>query len=337
MLVRYSRNEEVILPNRYEIKRLRATEVSTGPIAYNAEAERTVHKRIKRKYIDRDNGWPTEWNIAESSRKLIEDLLKEAGKHNVRVFAFIPPINPVLLEYPQAVDEDHTTPEGYDRLVAYLERLEKEFPHFRFEDISNKADHFLPANHFRDTDHLVSAGAAKLTAHIADLLEEAPKPALRVKRDGAQVTLNTDAEDARWLLSDESVLMGAEVNHTFQQPGTYFIGVVGETGERLNGENWTTVDIPESAFPEGEWEHDEDIRPNLVLHDDHQNLPHGIFVNSAGSRDAVIVTWDFGDGNTAAGWMHQHVYGKPGEYTVTMTAYAHTGQTRQVTEKVRVK
>ncbi len=330
------RVESNMLPNRYEKHRIGHLR-NTDPGKMDNDGGRIAEKRIRKKY-HQGNGFPKEWHISERARELFENVLKKARQEGYRVFAFIPPINPVVTKYPEIVDEDHTTPEGYDRLVKYLERLEEENPHYLFEDISRKGNHFLSPNHFRDTDHLQDMGAMKLTAHIWRLLTEGvARPKMRVDREGAEISLSTGADDPVWMLSDGAILEGKKVRHTFRRPGVYLVALNGREGHNPSSSAWQRVEIPVSAFDEPVEDSNHEIEVVLRIHEDFQRAPRMIFADGAACDDTEVVTWDFGDGTTAAGPFVQHIYDKPGAYEITLTAYNEDGLVKSGTKKVRVR
>jgi hypothetical protein len=92
-------------------------------------------------------------------------------KRNVKLLAFTPPIHPVSAGQPCA-DDDGTTREAYDELVARMRAFEQKYPNFYFVDINNKGNHPLLGTDFKDMDHLNNLGGKKLTLMLADLIKK---------------------------------------------------------------------------------------------------------------------------------------------------------------------
>ena len=91
-------------------------------------------------------------------------------KRKVKFLAFPPPIHPVSAGQPCA-DDDGTTREAYDELVAKMKDFEKKYPNFYFVDVNNKGRHKITGEEFGDLDHLNDRGAKTLTLILNDLIK----------------------------------------------------------------------------------------------------------------------------------------------------------------------
>lgn len=99
-----------------------------------------------------------------------ESMIQVLEKRNVKLLAFTPPIHPVSAGQPCA-DDDGTTREAYDELVAKMKAFEKKYPNFYFVDVNNKGRHKLAGTDFDNMDHLNNQGGKKLTLMLNDLIK----------------------------------------------------------------------------------------------------------------------------------------------------------------------
>ena len=70
------------------------------------------------------------------------------------------------------VDDDGTTGEAYEEIVARLSALDKKYPNFFFIDIHKKGEHNFEHNKFKDMDHLNRKGAKQLTKTLDDFIKQ---------------------------------------------------------------------------------------------------------------------------------------------------------------------
>jgi len=323
-----------LLPNGYERSLQRLGSLEQPGKREREETKRRVERRLDRRY-DGGDETPETYRIDPSIQKAFERMLEETADRGFDIIGFKPPISPVVLDYPGIIDEDSTPPEGYDRLVAYLEGLDARFPHFHFVDIDRKARHFLEIEHFRDTDHATDLGSAMLTAHIEALRPKGAAPRIDARVEGRTLSLRSNTEDVRWYLSDKTVLRGQEATHVFEDPGTYWVGAAGTVGEGRVGSAWTEVEIPERAFDNPSGSNLDVPEPIIEVHRG-RNVPGMLFFNATRSDDAVMAVWDFGDGSRASGFFLQHEYDRPGDYEVTLSAYSDDGLKKSVTKTINV-
>jgi len=102
--------------------------------------------------------------------KAFESMIRVLEKRNVKLLAFTPPIHPVSIGQP-CTDDDGTTREAYDELVAKMEAFEKKYRNFYFVDVNHKGRHKIPGTDFDDMDHLNNHGSKTLTLIIDDLIK----------------------------------------------------------------------------------------------------------------------------------------------------------------------
>jgi len=102
--------------------------------------------------------------------RAFELMIGVLEKRNVKLLAFTPPIHPVSAGQP-CTDDDGTTREAYDELVAKMKGFEKKYPNFHFADVNNKGRHKFAGTDFDDFDHLNDQGAKKLTLMLNALIK----------------------------------------------------------------------------------------------------------------------------------------------------------------------
>ncbi|TFG50754.1 MAG: hypothetical protein E4H40_00630 [Candidatus Brocadiia bacterium] len=98
-----------------------------------------------------------------------ESMIGVLEKRNIKLFTFTPPIHPVSAGQPCA-DDDGTTSEAYDELVAKMRAFEKKYSNFYFVDVNNKGRHNIPGTDFADMDHLNKHGSKTLTLMLNDFI-----------------------------------------------------------------------------------------------------------------------------------------------------------------------
>ncbi len=122
--------------------------------------KRDARKRLRRGRYEFD----------QKRLRLFEHMVAVLAKRKVKLLAFTPPIHPVSAGQP-CTDDDGTTREAYDELVAKMRALEKKYPNFHFVDINNKGEHRFAGTDFDDFDHLNDQGAKKLTLLLNDIIK----------------------------------------------------------------------------------------------------------------------------------------------------------------------
>jgi len=144
----------------------------SGPLGYevkyavrhddfeDADDIRKVRRRLRRGRYEFDN----------KRLRIFESMIKVLAKRKVKLLAFTPPIHPVSAGQP-CTDDDGTTREAYDELVAKMKGFEKKYPNFHFADVNNKGRHKLAGTDFDDFDHLNDQGAKKLTLMLNNIMK----------------------------------------------------------------------------------------------------------------------------------------------------------------------
>jgi len=99
-----------------------------------------------------------------------ESMIQVLAKRKVKLLAFTPPTHPVSAGQP-CTDDDGTTSEAYDELVAKMRAFEKKYSNFHFVDVNNKGRHNVPGTDFADMDHLNNHGSKTLTLILNDLIK----------------------------------------------------------------------------------------------------------------------------------------------------------------------
>jgi hypothetical protein len=99
-----------------------------------------------------------------------ESMIGVLEKRKVKLLAFTPPIHPVSAGQPCA-DDDGTTREAYDELVAKMRAFERKYSNFYFVDVNNKGGHKIAGTDFDDMDHLNNHGSKTLTLILNDLIK----------------------------------------------------------------------------------------------------------------------------------------------------------------------
>lgn len=324
--------KEGYLPNRFKAGRVPGL-ANASPASLQKDGAEIAKKRLKRKYHGREQ-FPKNWEMSERSREMFENIVETAEKEGIHVLAFSPLINPAVKQFPRIIDEDHTTVEGYQELMAYMEDLEKRYRNFQFEDVNQMGNHFLSADHFRDTDHLVNLGALKLTAYLNSLMPPRSKLRLKTEMNGATLTATSNEPSTRWLLSDGTILDGDSIEHQFEHPGRYVVAAVAGNDQRASSEDWTIVEVPNTEDTEEVGRFADQAKAVIRYH---QDAPRMLFADGTASDDMEVVIWDFGDGHVALGPFVFHEYDKPGRYEVTMTAFCKNGTTDTAKETVRIQ
>jgi uncharacterized membrane protein YkoI len=109
------------------------------------------------------------YEFDEKRMRAFEAMIAVLKKRNTKLLAFTPPTHPVSAGQPCA-DDDGTTREAYDELVAKMRAYEKKYSNFYFFDVNNKGRHPIPGTDFDDMDHLNQQGAKKLTLILNDFM-----------------------------------------------------------------------------------------------------------------------------------------------------------------------
>ena len=317
---------ERLLPNGYETR----IPGGVGQLEKKPTDQRTlrenVGERLRKAYGPDFELEEDSFVISEEAQKAFEEMLSELENDGIEVLAFIPPMNPMIAEFGEILDEYGTTGDGYDQIVSYLEGLEERFDNFDFEDTNNQLEHFLAWNHFRDTEHLTDLGAAMLTAHLENLRSKGTPPEITVDVEGSSAVLATDAQNALWYIADKEmqVRQGSEVEIKFDRPGNYWVGLSGKTEDGPKGFNWCEFTISLDAFDSPVGKVHDEVVPEIRVHESRGDS-RKLFFDATASEDTIMAVWDFGDGTRKSGMFIEHTYSEPGIYDIELSAYGEHG------------
>lgn len=155
---------------------------------------------------------------------------------------------------------------------------------------------------------------------------------------------NSQATEFKWDFGDGTpVAYGAQLNHTYTNPGNYSVKLV--LTDNL-GRTYTAIKqvVVEAVLPLEAVITAKD--PNSVLEASGSqifswntfpiNVTFDLTESSVQGSGVQSATWDFGDGNTGFGLNPSYNYQKPGTYTVTVTATDSQNSTDTATMQVVV-
>ncbi len=134
-----------------------------------------------------------------------------------------------------------------------------------------------------------------------------------------------------WDFGDGGSGSGADVNHTFNGPGTFFVRL---TGTDIAGRSSTTtvpVTVGQSTAPTPDFS----FSPTNPMPNDDVRFNASASVAAPG-RTIVSYAWDFGDGGTGSGIQATRRYTQPRTYNVTLTVTDDIGRKSVITKPVAV-
>jgi len=114
------------------------------------------------------------FEYAEDRMQRFAGLLRDLEARNIRVLGFIPPQHSFTKGQP-CTDDNGTTREGYDQIVAALSELARSRPNFVFLDIDRKGENDFQDEDFANFDHLSGKGAARLTRMLDRAISDSAK------------------------------------------------------------------------------------------------------------------------------------------------------------------
>ncbi len=134
-------------------------------------------------------------------------------------------------------------------------------------------------------------------------------------RDGIITTYN-------WNFGDGSRMVGSQVYHTFERPGTYVVtlNVTDNSGTECsitNDQVTVRVNAPPVANAGGDKE--------AYVGGAHDGITFDGTDSNDPDQDPLTYSWDFGDGGSAEGPVVTYAYRRPGTYTVRLTVHDGTG------------
>ena len=167
----------------------------------------------------------------------------------------------------------------------------------------------------------VSSGAITFTPNVPPVAEAGDDQAVEV---GTTVSFDGSAsrdEDGTivsysWNFGDGNSAMGVTISNVYGEAGVYEVTLIVTDDDGDTGSDTLTVAVTPPA--------PSNIPPVAKAGSDRSALiGEEISFDGSASTDAdgtiASYSWDFGDGNTAAGVTASHIYGDVGDYTVTLT------------------
>ncbi len=129
---------------------------------------------------------------------------------------------------------------------------------------------------------------------------------------GLPAVANVKTVTSNWVMGDGNRKTGEKVSHSYEKPGRYPLTVVTDAGTgHAKGRGYATKVIAVNAAPVARAGPDRLVCPGVAVDFD---------ASGSWDSDGTIRTyrWDFGDGGTAAGRTANHIFNKPGRYTVRL-------------------
>jgi PKD repeat protein len=133
----------------------------------------------------------------------------------------------------------------------------------------------------------------------------------------------------QWNFGDGTTATGAQVTHTYSQPGQYTVSLAVTGSDGVSNTATATLQVVQSG-------------PTAVI-----NAPTSgevnqvILFDGSGSSNStgsiVSYDWSFGDGTTGTGARIRHQYAKAGQYTVSLTVTASNGATATATQTIQIQ
>jgi PKD repeat protein len=146
---------------------------------------------------------------------------------------------------------------------------------------------------------------------------------------GTQSRSDEGIDTYEWELGDGTTATGPNIEHVYEQPGTYTVELTVTDQEGNVDTDMITVTVGDTTAPIA------DAGEELAVEEDSPMSLDGS--NSTDNAAIVSYVWAFGDGVSGTGPMPTHAYEQPGEYTATLTVTDQAGNTDTDTVKVIVR
>ena len=151
---------------------------------------------------------------------------------------------------------------------------------------------------------------------------------------GSTVAEGSHITETRWDFGDDTGATGNQVSHVFTSAGIYNVKLTLVDDRGLSGSATQQINVAESAetpTPEPTAEPTATATvvplpapvPGIQLTPDKPSAGVPVTFNGSTTVSSVVIDryeWDFGDGNTAAGQLVEHIYAAEGPFVVTLTA-----------------
>ncbi len=156
---------------------------------------------------------------------------------------------------------------------------------------------------------VVKPPSSALTIHMDPETGIAPLP---VEFDASETFIPGETITGfQWMFGDQSPTQigGARIKHTFEQEGTYTVGLTVQTTSGKQFQTSRTIAVRASSFTAC-------VLPSRTS----GTAPLGVqFTSSCSTGTVTSRLWDFGDASQSDEVDPIHVFEKPGVYTVTLT------------------
>ncbi|QWC18100.1 PKD domain-containing protein [Halorubrum sp. 2020YC2] len=181
---------------------------------------------------------------------------------------------------------------------------------------------------------------------VADIQASPANP-----RTGDAVTF--DASDSRpnvgelvsysWEFGDGQTAAGETVTHAYEESGSYRVtlsvtsdqGTTGETTREITARTSDDDGDAEDASAESAVTASFTVSPSRPSAGEEAAFDAG--ASSAETGELISYTWDFDDGDTAAGTDPRHAFSDPGTYRVTLSVVSDDGDSAETTNNVTVE
>ncbi len=241
-------------------------------------------------------------------------------------------VNPIVLKFPESyVSIDNKSNDGpFDYLWEFgdLEETtstENEPNYFEYEHWGEKDITLTITSQTSDCNDTLTKSVTILPPDInADFTTNIDGGCLDDGLDvefTAAASVYSEVYNYAWEFGDGETGTGAEITHTYTEPGTYYVKLTA-TGE--GGEDYKYKTIRVYSNPEANFE----LLPSVTMIDAETLEARVEFYNQSSCNDTsgCSYLWDFGDGNTSIATNVTHHYEKPPddeipkEFDVTLTA-----------------
>lgn len=130
----------------------------------------------------------------------------------------------------------------------------------------------------------------------------------------------------QWRFGDGTNAVGQQVNHTYTEPGTYTVSVIGTNSAGCKDSTRITNYIEVTPGPEITFTTNQSTGCQLPF--------NVIFTNT--TPNTQTCTWDFGDGTSATGNTVNHAYQDYGAYTVGVSVTDNVGCSSQIIDSAYI-
>ena len=134
-----------------------------------------------------------------------------------------------------------------------------------------------------------------------------------------------------WAFSDNTSAQGENVNHTFQNPGDFFLVLTLVDSKGLRGSTFKNISIEGGVM---------ELPIAIISAPPSGDIGKPITFDASQSFSKyklVSIVWTFGDGSTASGLTVQHVYDAPGNYNVGLTITDEKGLSDSTEQPIEIR